>query len=75
MYLQGPLKFESQELEELSLLRHKVRVLKGSLDMENKLARDYYNELCAKVEEHEQLKKSYCKLESKLECQQQLSDN
>ena len=66
--------FDSQEQEELSLLRHNVRVLKGSLEVETKLARDYYNEVCAKIEEHEQLKKNYFQLESKLGCLQELED-
>ncbi len=51
-----------------------MRVLRGSLDVETKLARDYYNELCVKLEEHEQLKKCYCQLQSKLECLHQMDD-
>jgi len=42
--------------------------------VETKLARDYYNELCSKIEEHEQLKKNYFQLESKLGCLQELAD-
>lgn len=58
----------------MSRLGHNVRVLKSSLDMETKLAREYYTEWCAKIKECERLKEDYCQLEKKLECLHQMND-
>lgn len=69
-----PLQYENQESEELSRLRHSIRVLDGSLKVETKLAEEYYAEMCAKIEECEKIKIDYCQLESKLECLHHMND-
>lgn len=48
--------------------------MEGTLQVEKKLAEEYYTELCTKIEEHEVLKKDYCQLERKLDCLQDMAD-
>lgn len=55
-------------------MKHSLRVLEGTLQVEKKLAQEYYTELCAKIEEHEDWKKDYYQLERKLECLQDVTD-
>ena len=55
-------------------MKHSVRVLEGTLQVEKKLAQEYYTELCSRIEEHESLRKDYCQLERKLECLQDVKD-
>lgn len=55
-------------------MKHSLRVLEGTLQVEKKLAQEYYTELCTKIQEHEDLKKDYYKLERKLDCLQDMAD-
>jgi chromosome segregation ATPase len=65
---------EGTEREEISRMKHSLRVLEGTLQVEKKLAQEYYTELCTKIQEHEDLKKDYCQLERKLDCLQGMKD-
>lgn len=60
--------------EEISRIKHSLRVLQGTLQVEKKLAQEYYTELCTKIQEHEDLKKDYFQLERKLDCLQGMND-
>lgn len=62
------------ENEEVSRLRHSVRVLQGTLQVEKQLAHEYYTELCSKIQEYEDLNTDYNRLERKLDRLQHLSD-
>ena len=62
------------EREDISRMKHSVRVLQGTLQVEKKLAQEYYTELCAKIQECENLKKDRYQLERKLDGLQELSD-
>ncbi len=55
-------------------MKHSLRVLEGTLEVEKKLAQEYYTELCTKIQEHEDLKKNYCQLEGKLDCLRDMAD-
>ncbi len=60
--------------EEISRLKHSIRVLEKTLQVEKKLAQEYYAELCVKIRECEDLKTDYVTLERKLDCLQEMSD-
>lgn len=62
------------EREEISRMQHSVRVLQGTLQVEKKLAQEYYTELCAKIQECENWKKGHYQLERKLDGLQEISD-
>lgn len=64
----------SADKEEISRLKHSVRVLEGTLQVEKKLAQEYYTELCSKIQECEEMKNHQNQLDRKLECLQQMSD-
>ena len=49
-------------------------MLEGTLQVEKKLAQEYYTELCSKIQECEELKNSHSQLERKLECLHEMSD-
>lgn len=55
-------------------MRHSVRVLEGSLQVEKKVAQEYYNELCSKIQDYEELKAAHCQLERKLESLHEMKD-
>ena len=57
-------------------MKHSLRVLEGTLQVEKKLAHEYYSELCAKIEEYEDLKKDFYQLEreKKMGCLQDVKD-
>lgn len=61
-------------MEEISRLKHGIRVLEGTLRMEKKLAQEYYSELCTKTQDYEELKQEHCQLERKLENFQCIGD-
>lgn len=61
-------------MNEISRLKHSLRVTEGTLQVEKKLAEEYYTELCTKIEEHEVLKKDYCQLERKVDCLRDMAD-
>ena len=72
--LQVPQEEEKPEGEELSRLKHNIRVLETTLKMEKNTISEYYTEIVSKTEEYEQLRNSYSQLESKLECLQRMND-
>lgn len=65
---------ESASKEEVSRLKHSVRVLEGTLQVEKKLAQEYYTELCGKIQECEELRNGYGQLERKVECLREMGD-
>lgn len=65
---------QSDNTEEISRLKHSVRVLEGTLKVEKKLAQEYYTELCSKILECEVLKNSHSQLERKLDCLKEMGD-
>lgn len=62
------------EREDISRMKHSVRVLQGTLQVEKKLAQEYYTELCTKIQECENMKKDHYQLERKLDGLQEISD-
>lgn len=59
---------------EISRLRHSVRVLEGTLQVEKKLVQEYYDELCIKIQELEDLRKEHALMQKKVSCLQGMAD-
>lgn len=60
--------------QEISRLKHSVRVLEGTLQVEKKLVQEYYEELCSKMEELESVRHAHTLLERKMGCLQNMTD-